>query len=68
MNVAEAMLGLPHGFFDQPHPALTPETISRLKAPLDFVQTDDEAQAESEVRKLRSLSTSTNHHLLKSVH
>jgi hypothetical protein len=39
MNVAEAMLGLPHGFFDQPHPALTPETISRLKAPLDFVQT-----------------------------
>ncbi|GJH14633.1 hypothetical protein CBA19CS11_37365 [Caballeronia novacaledonica] len=51
MNVAEATLGLPHGFFDQPHPALTPETISRLKAPLDFVQTDDEAQAESEVRK-----------------
>jgi hypothetical protein len=33
----ETTLGLPDGFFDQPSPALSPETISRLKAPLDFV-------------------------------
>ncbi|CAL8480944.1 hypothetical protein [Caballeronia sp. S22] len=47
----ETTLGLPHGFFDQPHPALSPETIARLKAPLDFVQEDEEAQAESEIRQ-----------------
>jgi hypothetical protein len=50
----ETTLGLPHGFFDQPHPLLTPETIARLKSPLDFVQTDEEVyevgQAESEMR------------------
>ncbi|MGF6408350.1 hypothetical protein [Paraburkholderia sp. MM5482-R1] len=44
----ETTLGLPHGFFDQPHPALAPETIARLKAPLDFVQTDDEPDVASE--------------------
>ncbi|RKT21147.1 hypothetical protein B0G69_4523 [Paraburkholderia sp. RAU2J] len=44
----ETTLGLPHGFFDQPHPALAPETIARLKSPLDFVQTDDEPEAVSE--------------------
>ncbi|SAK90109.1 hypothetical protein AWB75_06268 [Caballeronia catudaia] len=47
----ETTLGLPHGFFDQPHPALTPETIARLKSPLDFVQADEEPEAESEVRE-----------------
>ncbi|MCG7400390.1 hypothetical protein [Caballeronia zhejiangensis] len=38
----ETTLGLPHGFFDQPYPALSPELIARLKAPLEFVRTDDE--------------------------
>ncbi|SIT38682.1 conserved hypothetical protein [Paraburkholderia ribeironis] len=44
----ETTLGLPHGFFDQPNPALAAETIARLKSPLDFVQTDDEPEAVSE--------------------
>lgn len=37
----ETALGLPHGFFDQPNPALADETIARLKSPLDFVQIDE---------------------------
>nr|WP_321167031.1 hypothetical protein [Caballeronia cordobensis] len=37
----ETTLGLPSGFFDQHHPALSPETIARLKAPLEFVHTDE---------------------------
>ncbi|MEM5439922.1 hypothetical protein [Paraburkholderia diazotrophica] len=44
----ETTLGLPHGFFDQPHPALADETIARLKSPLDFVQTGEGFDAESE--------------------
>ena len=44
----ETTLGSPHGFFDQPNPALAPETIARLKSPLDFVQTDEQFDAESE--------------------
>ena len=44
----ETTLGLPHGFFDQPNPALADETIARLKSPLDFIQTDDGADVESE--------------------
>lgn len=44
----ETTLGLPHGFFDQPNPALAPETIARLKSPLDFVLADDEPEAVSE--------------------
>jgi hypothetical protein len=44
----ETTLGLPHGFFDQPHPALAPETIARLKSPLDFVRTDGEPEVVSE--------------------
>jgi hypothetical protein len=34
----EMTLGLPDGFFDQPNPVLTPETIARLKSPLDYIQ------------------------------
>ncbi len=45
----ETTLGLPHGFFDQPNPALAPETIARLKSPLDFVQIDEGFGTESEV-------------------
>jgi len=45
----ETTLALPHGFFDQPNPSLAPETIARLKSPLDFVQAaDDEPEADSE--------------------
>src|SRR6201997_4249607 len=40
----ETTLGLPHGFFDQPNPALAAETIARLKSPLDFIRTDDESE------------------------
>jgi hypothetical protein len=29
--------GLPDGFFDQPNPGLTPETIARLKSSLDHI-------------------------------
>ena len=34
----ETTLGLPDGFFDQPNPVLTPEIVTRLKSPLDFMQ------------------------------
>jgi hypothetical protein len=44
----ETTLGLPHGFFDQPNPALAPEIVARLKSPLDFVQIDEGFDAESE--------------------
>jgi hypothetical protein len=44
----ETTLGLPHGFFDQPHPALAPETIARLRSPLDFVKTDGDAEVVAE--------------------
>ncbi|BDC42595.1 hypothetical protein PTKU15_58920 [Paraburkholderia terrae] len=47
----ETTLGLPHGFFDQPNPALAVETIARLKSPLDFIQTDDGPDVESEALK-----------------
>ncbi|MEX3985998.1 hypothetical protein AB4Y45_44825 [Paraburkholderia sp. EG287A] len=51
----ETTLGLPHGFFDQPNPGLAAETIARLKSPLDFIQTDDEPDGESEARKPASV-------------
>ena len=47
----ETTLGLPHGFFDQPNPALADETIARLKSPLDFIQTDDGPDVEPQVLK-----------------
>ncbi|SDH19322.1 hypothetical protein SAMN04487926_102487 [Paraburkholderia steynii] len=47
----ETTLGLPHGFFDQPNPALAAEIIARLKSPLDFIQTDDGPDVESEALK-----------------
>jgi hypothetical protein len=53
----ETTLGLPHGFFDQPNPVLAPETIARLKSPLDFVQPDDEPEVVSEVYKPASAPT-----------
>src|SRR5471030_1945503 len=53
----ETTLGLPDGFFDKPNPALAPETISRLKAPLDFVHTN----AEPELADEHGPSTLANH-------
>ncbi|MGT2477603.1 hypothetical protein [Paraburkholderia terrae] len=44
----ETTLGLPHGFFDQPNPALADETIARLKSPLDFVQIGEGFDAASD--------------------
>ncbi|MBB5447880.1 MULTISPECIES: hypothetical protein [unclassified Paraburkholderia] len=44
----ETTLGLPHGFFDQPHPVLSVETIARLKSPLDFASLDDEREIVTE--------------------
>src|SRR6201993_4112452 len=53
----ETTLGLPHGFFDQPNPALAPETIARLKSPLDFVQIDEEFDAESQTPEMTPART-----------
>jgi hypothetical protein len=53
----ETTLGLPQGFFDQPNPGLATETIARLKSPLDFIQTDDGTDAESEALKPASVLT-----------
>jgi hypothetical protein len=44
----ETTLGLPDGFFDQPNPALPFATISRLKAPLDFVHATVEPELADE--------------------
>lgn len=41
----ETTLGLPDGFFDQPNPALTSGTLSRLKAPLDFIGANTEPES-----------------------
>src|SRR6202000_3513451 len=40
----ETTLGLPDGFFDQPNPSLTSETINRLKAPLEFIGAHSEPE------------------------
>jgi hypothetical protein len=34
----ETTLGLPYGSFDDHNPVLGPETVARLRSPLDFVQ------------------------------
>ncbi|MGX6998131.1 hypothetical protein [Caballeronia sp. KNU42] len=41
----ETTLGLPDGFFDQPNPVLSPETIARLRSPLDFIHANVEPEA-----------------------
>ncbi len=40
----ETTLGLPHGFFDQPNPILTPEIIARLRSPLDHIHANVELE------------------------
>ena len=41
----ETTLGLPHGFFDQPNPVLTPEIVARLSSPLDFIHANVEPES-----------------------
>ena len=41
----ETTLGLPDGFFDQPNPVLMPETIERLRSPLDFIHANAEPES-----------------------
>jgi len=53
----ETTLGLPHGFFDQPNPALADETIARLKSPLEFIQSDEGSDAESEAPEPAPVTT-----------
>ena len=61
----ETTLGLPHGFFDQSNPVLAPETIARLRSPLDFVQRDTEPEVVSETFKLTSASKVNQQPFLK---
>ncbi|BCG05104.1 hypothetical protein PPGU19_096720 (plasmid) [Paraburkholderia sp. PGU19] len=61
----ETTLGLPHGFFDNPNPALAAETIARLKSPLDFIQTDDGPDVESDALNSASALNADQQPLLK---
>ncbi|WP_321821568.1 MULTISPECIES: hypothetical protein [unclassified Burkholderia] len=61
----ETTLGLPHGFFDHPNPALSAETIVRLKSPLDYIQTDDGPGVESEALEPASALNVDHQPLLK---
>ncbi|MFL9937579.1 hypothetical protein P0D88_53925, partial [Paraburkholderia sp. RL18-103-BIB-C] len=57
----ETTLGLPDGFFDQPNPALTSETISRLKAPLEFIHVNTELESAYGQVVETAPATQTNH-------
>jgi hypothetical protein len=58
----ETTLGLPDGFLDQPNPALAPETISRLKAPLEFIHANTEPEsADGQASELAAAITA-NHY------
>jgi hypothetical protein len=57
----ETTLGLQDGFFDQPNPVLSPETIARLKSPLDFIHANAEPEFAYE-QVLKSVpATQVNH-------
>lgn len=58
----ETTLGLPDGFFDQPNPVLTPETISRLRSPLDFIHANAEPAPTYEQVVKSAPATQVNHH------
>ena len=58
----ETTLGLPDGFFDQPNPVLTPETIERLKSPLDFIHANAEPEIAYEQVVKPAPVTQANHH------
>src|SRR6202790_212964 len=58
----ETTLGLPDGFFDQPNPVLTPETIARLRSPLDFIHANAEPESTDEQVLKPAPATQVNHH------
>ena len=58
----ETTLGLPDGFFDQPNPVLTPETIGRLRSPLEFVHAHAEPEVTYEHVVKPDPATHANHH------
>jgi hypothetical protein len=58
----ETTLGLPHGFFDQPNPVLTPEIVARLRSPVSFIHANVEPES-ADVDVIRPApSTQFNHH------
>ncbi|MFT4509004.1 hypothetical protein [Caballeronia sp. 15711] len=58
----ETTLGLPDGFFDQANPVLTPETIKRLRSPLDFIHTNAEPEIAYEQVWRPAPVAQANHH------
>jgi hypothetical protein len=58
----ETTLGLPDGFFDQPNPVLMPETIERLKSPLDFIHANAEPESTYEQVMKPASVAQANHH------
>jgi len=58
----ETTLGLQDGFFDQPNPVLSPETIARLKSPLDFIHANAEPEFAYEQVLKSAPATQVNHH------
>jgi len=62
----ETTLGLPHGFFEQHHPVLAPELITRLKSPLEFVRMNEEVDEEAETQAATSVSDIQKQSLLAS--
>ncbi|QIN68056.1 hypothetical protein SBC1_81030 (plasmid) [Caballeronia sp. SBC1] len=57
----ETTLGLQDGFFDQPNPVLSPETIARLKSPLDFIHANAEPEFAYEQVLKSAPATQVNH-------
>jgi hypothetical protein len=58
----ETTLGLQDGFFDQPNPVLSPETIVRLKSPLDFIHANAEPEFAYEQVLKSAPAAQVNHH------
>jgi hypothetical protein len=58
----ETTLGLPDGFFDQPNPVLTVETVSRLKSPLDVIHANAEPESMYERVVKPALAMQVDHH------
>jgi len=58
----ETTLGLPDGFFDQPNPVLTPETIERLRSPIDFIHANAGPEIAYEQALKPAPVTQANHH------
>ena len=56
----ETTLGLPDGFFDQLNPALTPDVVARLRAPLDHRPSDEAKDDSIEIVQSVALSAVTS--------